>query len=205
MAFFIGVDLGKIQDPSAIAIVERRDQPRAWMPALFKGLMVRHLERIPLGTPYPDIVEHLRDLASHPDIRSGARIVVDGTGVGGPVVDLMRRAGLPCGVTPVVITNGAKATSDGTWWHVPKKDLLAEVRLLLEKDELLIAAALEEAGSLVKELSDVKAKVRPGGGVRLGADGYGEHDDLVLALSLACWMAKRPMAGFQPNPLPGMP
>jgi hypothetical protein len=32
---------------------------------------------------------------------------------------------------------------------------------------------------------------------RIGADGYGEHDDLVIALSLACWRARR-----RPNPLP---
>jgi hypothetical protein len=25
----------------------------------------------------------------------------------------------------------------------------------------------------------------------VGADGYGEHDDLVIALALACWRARR--------------
>ena len=29
------------------------------------------------------------------------------------------------------------------------------------------------------------------GRVRIGADGCGEHDDLVIALALACWRAKR--------------
>ena len=27
--------------------------------------------------------------------------------------------------------------------------------------------------------------------MRLGADGCGEHDDLVIALALACWRGKR--------------
>jgi hypothetical protein len=32
--------------------------------------------------------------------------------------------------------------------------------------------------------------------VRIGADGYGEHDDLVIALALAVWRAKRRENGF---------
>jgi len=40
--------------------------------------------------------------------------------------------------------------------------------------------------------------------VRLGADGYGEHDDLVMAVALACWRAKRPQNGFGTQRLPGI-
>jgi hypothetical protein len=32
---------------------------------------------------------------------------------------------------------------------------------------------------------------RPSGRVRMGADGAGEHDDLAIALALACWKAQR--------------
>ena len=43
-----------------------------------------------------------------------------------------------------------------------------------------------------------------GGKVRLGADGGGEHDDLVIALSLACWRAQRRGNGFGGGRLPGV-
>jgi hypothetical protein len=51
---------------------------------------------------------------------------------------------------------------------------------------------LKELGSLVRELVDVRMTSGLGTGrVRIGADGYGEHDDLVIALALACWRAQR--------------
>jgi hypothetical protein len=40
--------------------------------------------------------------------------------------------------------------------------------------------------------------------VRLGADGCGEHDDLVIALALACWRAKRGQIGFGTGRLTGI-
>jgi hypothetical protein len=53
-----------------------------------------------------------------------------------------------------------------------------------------------EAGTLVRELSAVEMRHRPGGVVRMGADGAGEHDDLVMAVALACWKAKRKENSF---------
>ena len=41
------------------------------------------------------------------------------------------------------------------------------------------------------ELMNVKVGVRKSGRVRVGADGCGEHDDLVIAVALACWSARR--------------
>jgi len=50
---------------------------------------------------------------------------------------------------------------------------------------------MKETGRLVEELVNVKRTLNGSGRVRLGADGYGEHDDLVIALALACWCAQR--------------
>ena len=74
---------------------------------------------------------------------------------------------------------------------MPKQDLIAGVQVLLERGELRIAEDLRETGALVQELVDVRMSAPGAGRVRLGADGYGEHDDLVIALALACWRGKR--------------
>lgn len=76
-------------------------------------------------------------------------------------------------------------------FSVPKRDLIAGVQVLLEQGELRIARDLRDTGALVRELLDVRMTMSSAGRVRLGADGAGEHDDLVIALALACWMAKR--------------
>jgi len=61
------------------------------------------------------------------------------------------------------------------------------VQLALEKGEMRIARRMKDVGALVRELMDVR--ITAGG--RVGADKHGEHDDLVIALALACWRAKR--------------
>ena len=57
----------------------------------------------------------------------------------------------------------------------------------LEKGEMRIAKRMREVGSLVRELLDMQMSMKNSGAVRIGADGYGQHDDLAIALALACW------------------
>jgi hypothetical protein len=68
---------------------------------------VVHLERLSLGTPYPKVVTTLREILTSRALAGNARLkrrdpelVVDATGVGRPVVDHLRAAGLQ----PIAIT-----------------------------------------------------------------------------------------------------
>jgi hypothetical protein len=79
--------------------------------------------------------------------------------------------------------------------------LLTNLLVLLEAGELKIPRRLGEAGALVRELSAVEMRRRPGGGMRIGADRAGEHDDLVMAVALACWKAKQKENSFGPRRL----
>ena len=178
--FYLGLDLGKKHDHTAIAIVEKCGNT----------LQVRHLERVALGTPYTGVVDRIREI-----VQCDGRwaVVVDGTGVGEPVVDALRRAGLGCEITAVTITNALK------------QDLIAGVQMAMEKGELRVARKLGEAGALVKEMLNVRITAGLAmGKVRIGADGYGEHDDLVIGLALACWRARRRENGFGSQRLPGI-
>jgi hypothetical protein len=192
--FYIGLDLGQRQDHSAVAIVEKPDARLAWMTPGRKMLMVRRVERLALGTPYPLVVARVRQIVH---AIGDCTLVVDGTGVGAPVVEMLRVARLGCGVTAVTITGGEKASGSGLAWSVPKRDLIAGVQLALEKGELRIARHMKETGALVRELIDVRVMAGRGTGkVRIGAEGSGQHDDLVIALALACWRAGWKENGF---------
>jgi hypothetical protein len=58
---------------------------------------VGHLERLPLGTPYPAIVAHIgRVLTKLP---GHAELVIDFTGVGRPIFDMF----VSCGISPTSI------------------------------------------------------------------------------------------------------
>jgi hypothetical protein len=57
-----------------------------------------------------------------------------------------------CEIASVVISGGEKTTSgSGNKWNVPKCDLMAGVRVLLQRGELRIAPTLKEADTLVRE------------------------------------------------------
>jgi hypothetical protein len=81
---------------------------------------------------------------------------------------------------------------------------MTNLMVLLEAGELKIPLNLAEAGTLVRELGEVEMQHRPSGGMRIGADGPGEHDDLVIAVALACWRASRKENGFGTQRLPGI-
>jgi hypothetical protein len=188
--FYLGIDLGKRHDHTAIAIVQR----------VGNRLLVRHLERVPLGTPYTGVVARVAEIVR---AAGDCVVVVDGTGVGEPVVEALRRAGLGCEITAVTITGGERQGRGGLRCSVPKQDLIAGVQLAIEKGNLRVARRLEDAGALVKELLNVRISAGLGAGkVRIGADGYGEHDDLVIAVALACWRAQRRENGFGGGLLP---
>jgi len=193
--FYLGLDLGKKQDYSAIAVVERYEPIHAWQAPAGTELMVRHLERLPLGTPYPAVVERVRALVTSEELRHGCLVAADATGVGDPVLDILRGARLGCEVTAVTITSGSKATASGSVaapaCGVPKQDLIAGLQVILESRELKIAEGLAETGTLVRELMDVRYYSGMRGRQRIGADGSGEHDDLVIALALAVWRCGR--------------
>jgi hypothetical protein len=124
-------------------------------------------------------------MALHQNLRGQCVIAVDATGVGEPVLDMLRSGRLGCEVNAVNITGGERETRSGSVWNVPKRDLMAGVQVLLEKGELKIARRMKETGSLVRELTDVRLTTGHGGRLRMGADRSGQHDDLVMALALA--------------------
>jgi hypothetical protein len=137
-------------------------------------------------------------------LRGRCVVVADATDVGAPVVDMLRSGQLGCEVTAVNITGGEQETRSGIVWNVPKRDLMTGLLVLLERRELRIALRLKEAGPLVRELTDVRMTAGSGGNVRMGADGGGQHDDLVVALALACWRAKRKQNELGTRRLPGI-
>jgi hypothetical protein len=187
--FFVGLDLGQKRDHTAVVVVERVEHRRAFMGTSFGQLMVRYAERMPLGMPYPQVVKRVREIVQWDELYGRCALAVDATGVGAPVIDMLNAARLPCPVMAVTITGGERAVNGRAGYSVPKRDLMAELLVLLENKKLSIGK-LQEGPRLVRELCDVRIRVQASGRSRLGAEGSGQHDDLAIALALACWSAK---------------
>ena len=186
-SFFLGLDLAQAQDYTALVVVERKEFRYKAKPDEYH---IRHLERPKLGTPYPAIVERVQNLLKSDQLWGRTALVVDKTGVGAPVVDMFRKAGLrPVAIT---ITGGNSVSKDGDGYHVPRRDLVSTLQVLFQAGRLKVAAELPEARLLVEELLNFKVKIN----VKTAHDSYeawreGIHDDLVLAVALACWYGER--------------
>lgn len=186
--YYSGLDLGQMQDYSALVVVERTEHPDANNPK--KSLYhfaVRHLHRWPLGTAYPAIVSDVKSLFSTPPL-SNSNLAVDQTGVGRAVVDLFRSAGITALLSPITITHG-EASHGST---VPKKNLVGAVQVPLQDRRLKIAESLPLAKVLAEELSLFRVKVTLSANETFEAWRERDHDDLVLALALALYVGSFP-------------
>lgn len=194
--YFVGVDLGQASDFTAVAVVERAEVVGDWDGAMYGyrkrvELRLRYLERMALGTPYPRVAERVVKITRSPDLAGRCTLVVDATGVGRPVVDLIQKEGPGCALMPVNITGGASETNDGEYYGVPKRDLITGLQVLLQTGGLQIAAGIREGAALAAEMAEMRVKITAAGNTQYGAWREGAHDDLVLAVALACWGARK--------------
>src|SRR6266545_1294477 len=109
--YFVGLDLGKRHDYSALAVVERAKVKGDWDPVNWRHKMltersVRYLERIPLGTPYTEVIWQVDELMSSPALAGRCTLAVDATGLGAPVVDALKDMHMQCKLLPVILTAG---------------------------------------------------------------------------------------------------
>jgi hypothetical protein len=227
----VGVDLGQQSDPTAIAVVERGYVPsgapynaRYWLKGRERysarqpvkvEYHVRHLERPAIGTSYVEVVERVVELlGSLAKLDRELVLAVDTTGVGRPVADMLKaRLEEWLAVDQdtilhhawITITGGDSVSrAEGGGLRVPKRDLASAPLVLMQNKQLKIAEGLALAPVLKRELLNFKVKIN----IATGHDSYevwreGEHDDLVLAVTMACWTGERYLKKLDSVPRPG--
>jgi hypothetical protein len=191
--YVVGLDLGQSQDFTALTVIRhtRHPTPGGDRPDFLVHEVV-HLRRWPLGTEYTAIASDVAALVARPPL-PGCALVVDATGVGRAVVEMVRRAKPDARLVPVTIHGGRAVTgNDAHGFAVPKLDLVARLQALLQARRLKVAA-LPERELLERELTAFRIKVN----VATGHETFEawrerDHDDLVLAVALACWYGERP-------------
>ena len=192
--YTLGVDLGQARDPTAVCVLEsvtgERVNRAGHTVQRYRPLhRVRHLERLPLGMPYPEQITYVCSLLDRPPLgTSNPHIFIDFTGVGRPCYDLFQQARIP-NLKGVTITGGNKAEPTPQGWSVPKTELVSLVQAKLHAGDLKIAKELADAPALLRELQDFRVRFTSAGNATFGAR-EGAHDDLVLALATAVFGAE---------------
>jgi hypothetical protein len=149
----VSVDVGQVADSSALALIERPEH----QPPLQPPLAIRHMDRWHLGTSYLVIVEDVLRFVERKELREPV-LTVDQTGVGRPIVDMLRHR-VQCPFIPVT-------------------------------RRLLIARGVKQEAILLKELQNFRMKITTAANEVFGSWREGEHDDLVLAAAIGCWVAE---------------
>ncbi len=193
--YFCGVDLGTQQDYTAIAVIRRVrideafGNPRnpVWK-RKSEVFQCGFLERVPLGMSYPWIVSRVGHLLNRPTWAGNIDLTIDQTGVGGPIADLFRQAGIR--FTGVTITGGHSENRDGQHYKVPKLILVSRLQALLHSGQLQIHKKLPEAKQLKDELQSFSINYTDSGHMQFNGRS-GKHDDCVLALAIAVWRASQ--------------
>jgi hypothetical protein len=196
--WYVGFDVGQSIDPSAICALNYKligtgemvpnDKTKTFHQGYREEFHVRHLERLKLGTPYPNQVEYVCDLLTRSPLDK-AEFALDYTGCGRPVADMFVRAlrGIRK-VNQVLITSGFEVVKAGLNHHVPKTHLCSQLEARMHSQELKVAPQLRESPALKSELQDFVRKVSESGRMQWGARS-GAHDDLILSMAIAVYLA----------------
>jgi hypothetical protein len=196
-AWVVGVDLGKSVDSTAIGIMHHTIKgagtgkadhaTKTWRQDSVQRFDLVHLQRLPLGMNYVAQAHAIGELMLREPLKSAkAKLVIDQSGVGAGVVDLMEANGL----RPIrlQITAGSEQTQEGNIFRVAKTILISKLEAAMHSKELRVASALTEAESLRDELRDFQRHVTASGANTWSARA-GKHDDIVLAVSYGIWWA----------------
>jgi hypothetical protein len=180
--YVLGLDFGQSNDHTALALLEADDIRKP-------NYRLRGLHRFPLGTPYSELPAALAPRVTQPPLARRIGLALDATGVGTPVVELFREQfpGLP--IYAITITAGTQVTGTPSKPHVPKHHLINTCSVILEEHRLEIAQHMRHTPDLIDELQAYQHETTEHGNDTY-APTHGEHDDLVLALSLALWTAE---------------
>ena len=166
--YYVGLDLGKKQDPSALALIRKEGDK----------LRLVALKVFPLETEYVAIVGYLKLVSER--IRTVVRFLIDRTGVGEPFVDEAKQS--IRGIEGLVLSMPAK------------QEVLGYLKMVMQSNRLLIPYELE----LTSELNIERFELTKAGQVQFSHPSGSHDDRLwAVALGVFA-TRETPCPAFKP-------
>jgi phage FluMu gp28-like protein len=200
--YFCGVDLGRKRDPSTLAIIEVQYINGG------RTYVVSYLKRFTLSMLYTDIAtklvktnESLKRIASDKGKEAIISYVLDATGLGAPICELVEKALPLADVKRVYITGGINTTEGSEYneYRVPKGQLISGLMAAFDSKSIYMTNRSKEIDQIVTELAEFEIHISDSGRDTFDDRGKGHHSDLVVALALAVWAAD--YDGYSGGPL----
>lgn len=190
MGYYLGVDVGLAMEPTALALVARdfnlegEDYP----------LVCSYIQTLSLGATYPDVARRISEIEKEL-FRRGAhslKVLVDVTGQGQPVIDLIRR-GLESELISAQFTSGAETISQGQTWRISKEELITYLKIILQTGRLQLPGKTKDSdqertiSEMVLELQGFNPKKQAEDVMEVKT---GARDNMATALGLAMWLER---------------
>jgi hypothetical protein len=199
----LSVDLGKMQDFSAYVISEivpERRENKAGQECTVKTVNVRDIQRLPLGTSYGRIADHLYEVFHDQRLKLvdpktkefiNATMLVDCGGVGEAVCDdMQRRLGLAF-IRYRLVRGTAETRKARRNYSVPRTRMFEQLYASFTDDRVKIDPKLKLADALVEELRNLRPEANEETGYVRVVHREGQHDDLAITLAACNWWANR--------------
>jgi hypothetical protein len=197
--YILTADLGQLSDYTALSLLKETTTKIA-TPTLHdiavgsdgrikveRMYHLIYLHRFELRTPYPDMVDHIAKMVRGPNLSQNVDLVVDATGVGRPVIDMMRRENLR--PIPITITGGKEVVADELdgGYHVPKRDIASSTNILFGTRRIKIVPGMALTDTYIREMANFTIKIKNETSASYEAWREADHDDLVLSVGMAAW------------------
>lgn len=198
----IGIDVGQAQDRTAIVVSDpalRGDKGEVCYP-------IRYVKALPLGISAPDIVSEIRSVCGNIRYPEGYTVKkhlwIEINGCGLPIYDMVREAVPDVDVHGVFMSYGEAKEKPNVWAKqitMAKAYMVSRLQILIDFDRI-DAPDTPEVRQMIQELKNYEIRITESANAQFGAWKVGTHDDLVVALGLAC-LAER----LKADPLGSLP
>ena len=191
--YIIGIDIAKKQDRTVIVIAQKaRDYLEDGRSISFMNVLdLQMIEKL----SYPDLARYIKRLDLNADLHGNNDLLVDSTGVGEAVCDMMEDIGLS--PIRVMFTGGDTSRITGTrasngfmtrmQVNVPKNELVDTLKIALQERRLRIAEGIPFEQDIRKQFSHFVGVMSKSKNMIYNNDSDDVHDDIVCAMSLVAW------------------
>lgn len=196
--YWLGVDLAQAQDNTALVVIHDEQLP-VWAGPQRQALgertrTITYADKFK-GVSYPDVVSHVIRVMTREPLRGRTRLVVDGSGLGRVVSDLLHDAGVQH--TAIQMTAGQNWKRSGRYTNVGKTLMLENLSVLFATHELQFAQDLALREDILAELETFQLETTAAGNqvITQGKSGA-HHGDLAIALAGAAFASEYLRPGF---------
>lgn len=191
--YIISIDIAKKEDRTVIAIGQKANEftGDGRVTSFLNVLDMQMIEHL----SYPDLARYIKRLDLNADLHGNNDLLVDSTGVGEAVCDLLEDIGLS--PERIIFTGGDTSRISGQknaagfitrmQTNVPKHELVDTLQMCLQERRIRLAEGIPFEQDIRKQFSHFVGVMSKSKNMIYNNDSDDVHDDIVCAMAMMAW------------------